>query len=649
MNQRVRGATASRLRSCAAPLAAAAVAFAASAQAQSAPEAASAAAARELGELSIDELAQISVTSVSKRPETLSQAASAVHVITPDAIRRSGALSLPEALRLAPNLEVMRIDAVDHTVTARGFAGFESANKLLVLLDGRSVWTPLFSGVEWDQHHTILDDIDRIEVISGPGGVLWGANAVNGVVSVTSKSAFDTRGVLAVATAGTVDSDLRLRLGSQIGEAAAGRVYATGYRRGNLRRANGREANDGWEGWQAGFRTDWAGDRDTLTLQGDVLRNSIDESFGVRDEYVRGGNLLGRWTRRLQGSTFEVQAYYDQNARELRRLNSELRTGDVQAQHSFTRGPHNVVWGAGYRLTRDYVRTLDEPQLIQPHRRQVGIGNIFVQDGIVLSPDLMLTLGVKLETNSYTSTEWLPSARFGWRLNDRQFVWGAVSRVVRNPSRIERDFTIAGFVEPGLMGSEKLVAYELGYRGRLTDVASVSANLFYHDYDELRTNELVPGRSPPVFVGNTMEGESWGLEAWGDLQVAHWWRLSVGGTILEKDFRLKTGSFDVARFEATGADPNYWAKLHSHMRLSARVDLDVFLRRYGEVPRLLASGYVGTPAYTEANLRLAWRVSDELELSLTGLNLLNDQHPEGSEARRNEVPRSAHVTLRWAR
>lgn len=603
---------------------------------------------KALGEMSLDELSQISVTSVSKRPESLSQAASSVYVITNDMIRRAGALSLPEALRQAPNLEVMRIDALDYSISARGFSGFEAANKLLVLVDGRSVYTPLFSGVDWDQHHVLLDDVEQIEVISGPGGVLWGANAVNGVINVNTKSAFDTEGSLLVANLGTMDSDLRARYGRQIGDAGAGRVYATAFKRGDLRLANGDNANDGWDGWQAGFRTDWASDRDSLTFQGDVQDSKIDESLGFANGYVRGGNLLGRWTRRTSDTgSLEVQAYYDQIQREARQVHDELKVWDVQAQQAFTRGRHSVVWGGGYRITRDEFRTLTEPQLLAPPKRRVDIGNLFGQDEIALRPNLLLTLGVKLETNSYTKSELMPSARLGWRVSDRQFIWGAVSRAIRNPSRVERDFVIAGLVEPGHMGSEKLVAYELGYRGRVTDRANVTVSAFYNVYDQLRTNELYFTRVPPIYVGNTMEGETYGVEAWGDVQLAEWWRLGLGGSVLGKNFRLKPGSHDVAQFEAAGVDPDYWVKARSQMRLSDRVDLDVGLRYLDKVPTLLASGYVGADSYAEASVRLAWRVTDSLELSVTGLDLLHDQHPEASETRRNEIPRSAFVSLRW--
>ncbi|MET0273199.1 MAG: TonB-dependent receptor [Phenylobacterium sp.] len=649
MNRTPTGAPHARARRAAAglalALAAGGAAHAQTFQLAAAPDAT----AQALGDLSIDQLSEISVTSVSKRPEAISHAAASIYAITSDAIRRSGALTLPEALRQAPNLEVMRIDALDYSVTARGFAGSEAANKLLVLIDGRSVYTPLSSGVNWDAQHVLLDDVDRIEVVSGPGGTLWGANAVNGVVNVTSKSAFDTQGGLAAGALGTLDSDVRLRYGRTLGESGAGRIYATAFKRGDLERANGSNAHDGWDGWQAGFRTDWAGDRDTFTVQGDLQDAEIDESAGFTNGFVRGANLLGRWTRRnASGSTFEVQGYYDQNEREVSALNDRLRVWDVQAQHAFVLGGrHSVVWGGGYRVGRDKFRTLMDPQLLAPPKRRTDIGNVFVQDEVALAPSLLLTVGVKLETNTFTRSEWMPNARLGWRLNDRQFLWAAVSRAIRNPSRIERDFVLAGVVEPGHMGSEKLVAYEAGYRGRVTDRANVSATVFYNDYDELRTNDLSPPGTLPIFVGNSMEGETWGIEGWADVQMSERWRVSAGGAVLRKDFRLKPGSLDIAQFEAAGVDPGYWVKLRSQTRLSDRLDLDLGLRFYDDIPTLSAVGYMGAPSYVEASVRLAWRLRDDLELSVTGLDLLHDRHAEASETRRSEIPRSAFVGLRW--
>ncbi len=524
---------------------------------------------QNLDAFSIEELGQIQITSVSKRPEAIGQAASAIYVITNEDLRLSGALTLPEALRMAPNLEVTRIDALDYTITARGFSGSESSNKLLVLIDGRSIYTPLYSGVDWDQHHVFLDDVDRIEVISGPGGTLWGTNAVNGVINVSSKPAGQTLGWLANGTGGSLDSDVRLRYGAMLGESAAFRVYATAYKRGDLERPNGSSANDGWWGAQGGFRTDWARGADALTLQGDISNNQIDESVGVAG-YARGANLLGRWVRTLGGGTLEIQGYYDRVEREARLVYDSMDTFDLEVQHGFAVGSrHQIVWGGGYRHTADRFHTLVEPQLLAPERRKVNISNLFAQDQIALGPAVSLTVGVKLENDSYTKLEALPNLRLAWRPNEAQTLWAAVSRAVRNPSRVERDFFITGVVVPGRFQSESLIAYEAGWRAQPTADGSISVSLYYNDYDGLRSNDLTAPGVLPIYVGNSNKGRVIGAEIWGDYAVASRWRLSAGVSVLDKTIKKKAGSLDIAEFESGGVDADKWVKLRSQMKLGS--------------------------------------------------------------------------------
>jgi iron complex outermembrane receptor protein len=607
--------------------------------------------AADLDAFSIEELGQIQITSVSKRAESLGQAASAVFVITNEDLHRSGAMTLAESLRQAPNLEVTRIDALDYTITARGFSGSESSNKLLVLIDGRSIYTPLYSGVDWDQNHVLLDDLDRIEVISGPGGTLWGANAVNGVINVVSRPAQDTLGLLAAGNAGTLDSDARLRYGAMLGPNAAFRVYATGYKRGDLSRPSGVSANDGWWGLQAGFRTDWSNAASSMTVQGDVNNNRIDESAGFASGYARGGNLLARWTWRPgDHGELEVQGYYDRVERKARQVYDRMDTFDIQVQHSFTLGAaHQVIWGAGYRHTADRFHTLTEPQVLSPERRRVSISNVFVQDEIALGPDVALTVGVKLENDSYTKLEALPNVRLAWRPSETQTVWAAVSRAVRNPSRVERDFFFVGLVEPGRFKSESLVAYEAGYRTLPSARSSLSVSVYYNDYDGLRSNDLTAPGVLPIYVGNSNKGRAVGAEIWGDYAVAAWWRLSAGFSVLDKKITKKAGSLDIAEFESGGVDADHWIKLRSQMKLGETVDLNIGVRGYGDVPTLKADGYRGAPAYVEADARLAWRLTPSTELSLTGSNLLSKRHPEASEIRRNEIPRSVMLGVRWVR
>lgn len=605
----------------------------------------------DLSRLSLEELGQIEVTSVSRRPEAVAVAPASVYVITNDDIHRSGALSLPEALRLAPNLNVNRVDSLDYSISARGFASQEAAQKLLVMIDGRSIYSTLLSGVFWDQNHVLLDDVDRIEVVSGPGGALWGANAVNGVVSITSRSAFDTLGLLASAAAGTLDNDLRLRYGAKLGANGAFRAYATGVLRGDLKRADGSGADNGWRSGQVGFRFDWRAAADTVTVQGDIYDGSIDESASVPAGYIRGANMLGRWTHQFgSAGRLEIQAYYDRVRREASLLNNAVDTYDLQAQHTFSVGSrHQIVWGGGYRMTDDAFQPVIGPQPLDPAARRVSIFNGFAQDQIALSNDVSLTLGIKAEDNSYTELELMPNARLAWRATENQLLWAAVSRAIRNPSRVERDFFIPGIVVPGMFGSEKLIAYEAGYRAQASDKLSVSVTGFWDDYDDLRTNDLTPPGVLPIFVGNSMRGRVLGVELWGSYDVKPWWRLSGGLTALSKRFEKKPGSLDVAEFEAAGLDPNYWAKLSSEMRLSRDVDLDVRLRYYDDVPSSMATGYLGAKAYVEADARIAWRVRPNLELALSGNNLIQAQHAEASEDRRSEIPRSAYLGLRWTR
>jgi iron complex outermembrane receptor protein len=605
--------------------------------------------APDLDAFSIEELGQIQITSVSKRPEAIGQAASAAYVITNEDIERSGALTLPEALRLAPNLEVMRIDALDYSISARGFSGFEAANKLLVMIDGRSVYTPLYSGVDWDQHHLLFDDVDRIEVVSGPGGALWGANAVNGVINVSTRPAQDTLGALASLTGGTLDSDLRLRYGAKLGRKAAFRVYATAYKRGEMEKPSGVGANDDWDGVQGGFRGDWQGGADNVTLQGDYAKNRLDESLGLAG-YVRGGNVLGRWDHSFSDrGQFQVQAYYDKIEREARLVHDSVETADIQIQHAVQFGDrHQVVLGGGYRHISDDFHTLFGVKLLDPEQRKSSISNVFAQDEIALRRDVALTIGLKVENNSYTGAEAMPNLRLAWRPDERHTLWAAVSRSVRNPSRVERDFSIPGVVTGGYFDAEDLIAYEAGYRGQPVANGSVSVSVYYNDYDRLRTNEAASATTP-AFVGNTMEGRVIGAEVWGDYALTPWWRIRVGASVLDKHFKLKAGSRDTALLEAGGADPDGWVNLRSQMRLGEHLNLDVNLRGYGAIPKLAAGGYVGAPAYAEAQARLAWKITPGVELSVTGANLLHERHAEASETRRLEIPRNFAVGLRWVR
>lgn len=601
---------------------------------------------RDLSRLSLEELAELEITTVSRRPESLAGAAASAFVISQDDIRRSGAPTLPEVLRLAPNLAVQRVDALDYAISARGLNGFESANKLLVLIDGRSVYSPFFSGVEWSQHHTPLADIARIEVVSGPGGALWGANAVNGVVKVITRPAQETLGTLLNARVGSFERSLTLRHGAPLGAAGAVRVYVRGYEAVDSYLPGG-SVEDGWRGGQVGFRSDFQGQASTFTLQGDAYRDDVPSQAPTRpDGKLEGSNLLARWTRTFDdGSSLQVQAYYDRYERIARGILDGVITHDIQAEYAFDRGRHRWVAGVGHRHWSDRFANFVNGFVLDPPAREFTLSNLFVQDQIELG-DVAVTLGLKVEDSSFGDPEWMPSIRAAWRPSEAATFWAAASRAVRSPSRLDRDLTFRPFLERSQFEPERLIAYELGYRGRPTPRVALSATVFRHEYSGLRSTEPTPDTIFPLRIGNGLEGETWGLEAWGDFDVSPDWRLSAGFTALDGAFRRSDGSNDRSNLAAAGHDADLTGYVHSQWNLSPDIDLDVRLRFASEVPREQTGGYLDAPGYTEADARVAWRVSEQVELSIAGFNLFDAHHPEASEPRRTEVRRSVQAGLR---
>lgn len=599
----------------------------------------------DLKDLSIEDLSNLEVTSVSKRAEQLSQAPASAFVITNDDLRRTGVLTLPEALRLAPNLEVSRLDAASYAISSRGFNGFETSNKLLVLIDGRSVYTPLFGGVFWEAQTVPVEDLDRIEVVSGPGGALWGANAFNGVINVISRDAHDTQGGLFTAAAGDVDKRAFARFGGRFGESGAFRVYASGFDRGASELLAGGAAGDAWEGAQGGFRADWGGGRDRFTLQGDLYRDRLGTSAALSTSgaTLRGGNLLGRWRRELDGGAgVEVQAYYDKTDRDSL-VSDRLTTWDIEAQHTVPLGQrHLIVWGAGYRVTDDEFINKVNPFMVDPASRTITIGNVFAQDDITLRDDLSLTLGLKVEDSSYTGVAFMPSVRLAWQPSEGALWWGAVSRAVRTPSRIERELQFTGIVEPGTFDSEKVTAFEVGYRGRPTPRSTFSITVFHNLYTDIRTNEFAPGGVFPVHVDNSIEGSNTGVEAWGAFDVTDWWRLSLGASALGKDFHVRPGHTDLAGMLSIGNDPDYQLFARSQMDLG-RWQLDVRLRAVDDLPKPAVDGYV------EADAKLGWQLTKDVELGVVGQNLLSsDRQENGDPARALRVPRTVYASLSWS-
>ncbi|WP_395646363.1 TonB-dependent receptor plug domain-containing protein [Terricaulis sp.] len=567
----------------------------------------------DLRPLSIEQLSGIEVTSVSRRGEPLSEAPAAIDVITAEEIGESGAQSLPEVLRLARNLEVARVRSQHYAISARGFNTFQASNKLLVLIDGRSVYTPLYSGVLWDQHDVVLDDIERIEVISGPGGTLWGANAVNGVINIITRSAADTRGGLLHAQLGSLDQRVDVRYGGVLGERASFRVFATAFGRGALLNSSGEDAGDGWSLGNVGFRSDWGDLRDQMMIQGALHERLDDENENS------GGHLLGHWRRLLDdGSSVEVQSYYASASAREGLVSDSLDTWDIEAQHTFLMGPHQFVWGGGYRWSESEFVNASSAATLVPARRSLDTANLFLQDQIALRDDLALTFGVKVENHTYTGVEYLPNVRLAWRPNDTSLVWAAVSRAVRTPSRIDRDLRIPGVILDGNMQSEDLIAYELGYRSQLTDRLSFSVNLFFNDYDGIRTLDLTPPGALPVEYSNGMDGQTYGVEFWADAAVTEDWRVSAGFTLLEQEFDLGPLSID---FNGSGDDPGYQVFLRSQLDIAPRWRLGLDLRAIDAVSPQV-------PDYVELNARLGWRVTDAVEIALAGQNLFDEAHPE---------------------
>jgi iron complex outermembrane receptor protein len=583
-----------------------------------------------LKRLSIEDLSNTEVTSVSKTAEPLSDAAAAVFVITREDILNSGARSLPEILRLAPNLQVAQITSSSFAISARGFNG-TAASKLLVLIDGRSVYTPYHSGVSWDAQDVLPEDIERIEVISGPGATLWGANAVNGVINIITRNSADTLGGSASVGGGNLEQRASLQYGDRLGNASNVRAYVDAFRAEPNVTATGTDADDGWNKTQGGFRFDWTPDRDLVTLQGDFYQGS-EERPPPPDEAISGDNVLARWNHALDGgAALQVQAYYDYTDFSRTGLESDdLSTYDVDVQHSFSWGDRQgIVWGGGVRTEQDNFPTvLSSTQLLlfSPQRRTLNYGNVFFQDSISLSQTVKLIVGTKYEHDAYTGGEPLPDARLSWKLSDSALLWAAASKAVRAPSRLDRDLAEelgpVMIIKGGDFQDEKLTAYELGFRSQPTTNSSVSISTFYNVYTDLRSVEYSPGGVLPAMFGNLMAGDTYGLEVWGNYQVNEWWRLSAGTNWLHEDLHFEPGSSGFGGTALAGDDPSYQVSLRSTMNIGSRWILNFDLRQIGALPSPVS------PSYTELNAHLSWALSSAMTIDLTGSNLIHPQHLE---------------------
>jgi iron complex outermembrane receptor protein len=594
----------------------------------------------------------IEVTSVSRRTEHYAHAAAAITVITQEDIRRSGATSIPEVLRLATGLHVARFDGRTWAISARGF-NISTANKMQVLMDGRSLYTPLFSGVFWDVQDTVLADIDRIEVIRGPGATLWGANAVNGVINIITRSAADSQGSLLVLGAGNEDvGSASFRYGARLGRSTYYKAYSKYFYRDSSKFSDGASARDPMRQGQAGFRTEWhRSERSTLTVQGDGYVGLIG-LFDRPDTDVSGGNLLARWNHKFERrGEMQTQIYYDRTDRSVPRQFDETRnTLDVEFQHSLRlKNRHALVWGLGYRVTSDRVLP-SEVLFFEPERRTSPLWNAFAEDEITIIPDrLYVSAGSKFEYNDFTGFEFQPNARFRWTLRPSHMAWGAVSRAVRMPTRFDDDLRFTGLSPFVLLRgdrgfvSEKVLSYELGYRAQPSSRMYFDVATFYNFYRDIRSQEAPPGGGIPVVLDNNLRARTYGAEVGASLQITSWLRGHAGYTYLGKHVWAIPGSRDQTGGSSEGNDPRNQLVLRAYMDLPARLELDGIYRHISTLPT------PRVPGYSELDVRFGWRASSFLEFSITGRNLWHPQHPEfGTPVpRREEFERSVHGKVIW--
>jgi len=610
-----------------------------------------------LKQLSLEQLGNVEVTTASKEPESVWRTPAAIYVITQEDIRRSGATSIPEVLRLAPGIEVARTDSDHWAVGVRGFVG-QFSKSLLVLIDGRSVYTPLFAGVYWQLQDTPLEDIERIEVIRGPGGTIWGANAVNGVINIITKSAKDTHGALVSAISGNVDQGIGVaRYGGDNGKSFNYRIYGKGIIRSPEFHPDGANFDD-WRTGQLGFRTDWgAANRDAFTLQGDMYKGSDGERVAISSysppavqvfngpHDVGGGNLLGRWRRQLDGdSDLQLQTYYDRTSRFSPQLDEIRNTFDLDFLYHFKlKGNQDLLSGIGARWSPDRIIQHFDTLDFEPQRETDSIYSWFLQDGIPIVPDrLSVTLGSKFEHNNYSGFEFQPNVRLLWTPTEHQSVWAAVSRAVRTPSRLDQDLRLTDFLLANIFlrvvgskkfVSEKLLGSELGYRALLAKGLYLDIAAFHNDYDDLYgygPGAVFLESSPPpahlilqLPLANALKGSTYGVEITPDWKPVSWWDLKGSYSYLHLAVRDKSGFTDnLNTVSDNGSSPHHQFVLESLFNLPKKLELDSTIRYVSALP----AQAVG--AYTTADLRFGWRPTSDWELSLVGENLMQPQHAE---------------------
>lgn len=638
----------------------------------------------DLTGLSLEDLMNVEVTSVSRQKQKASETAAAVTVISQDDIARSGLSSVPELLRLVPGMDVARLNAGTWAISTRGFND-AYANKLLVLSDGRSIYSPLFSGVFWSMQQPLLQDLDRIEVIRGPGATIWGSNAVNGVINITSKPARDTQGLLVTGMGGNYEQVGGARFGGQIDDKTYFRITAKYQNTYNFPLSNGRDGHDGWQGVDGSFRIDrYATTADTFTLQGGVTRTREAQTIllpsfmppafmtpSSSSFNSTGVNLLGRWTHVVSDtSDFSLQVYYDRLDRPGSLSPYRIDIGDIEFHHRFALGERQeIIYGAEYRYWADQYDTSPLVIAMRPRRRNDYLASAFIQDDLTILPDRFhLIAGTKIEQNSSSGFEVQPSARALWTPSERHTVWGAVSRAVRTPARWEQDATIvsAPVAIPGLpfpaqpvvfgtrnFNSEELTAYELGYRVRPAPRLSVDTAIFYNAYDKLRGYELgtpsfaatpVPHLGQPVFVSNSFSAESLGVEIAGNWQVNERWRWAGSYSFLNTRVHTMTPpnpSNTPVRKLYEHSSPRHQAQVHSYLDITRNLQLNAGIYFVDTLSAL------NVPLFIRTDVGLTWTPRKNLELTIGVQNLFDNHHPEfvGTSttfAANTEVPRTVY-------
>jgi iron complex outermembrane receptor protein len=508
------------------------------------------------------------------------------------------------------------------------------------MIDGRSIYSSLHSGVYWNRYDTMLDDIARIEVVSGPGGTLWGANAVNGIINIITKSSRDTQGGFLKIDGGSLDAMASARYGGQINDDLTYRFYVKGIRHGSMDTATGANAGDGYHTVQGGFRSDWERGGDDVTVQGDLLGGDSNTSGQTTQS---GGNMLARWRHDGENSSTSAQVYYDAVKAASPGVDEVVRTYDVDVQHNHAFGAHEIVIGGGYRSVADKFTNVLNPFVFADPHRTTDLENLYAQDTVALTDALHVIGGVKFEHNDFTGWEIMPNARVSWQPVANQLLWASISRSVRTPSRIDRELQALPLLVPATtFRSEQLLAYEAGYRTQPSPRFSWSVSTYYNVYQDIRDTGFAPGGGLPIQFANNYHGHIYGVETWASFAVTPWWQLEAGLNTMHKDLVLKPGHISTSVDQSLGNDPDYDASLRSAMTFET-VNLDVRLHFADALPSPIV------PAYTELSARIAWRPSDRLELAIDGQNLLHDHHAEtGLPTIRAEIPRSVSGTVTWS-